>query len=147
MAEEILPTLTQLMESVATIERSQNEQLFQLSALYYDSHRHEITHQILLPLAIETPAGIASLNRPPLTYLAPDVLYHELVHHHLFVALQKIATMSLMAENQRRIQHMEGAALYLEKDLREVSRRYQQLRQEEITEEIELITLNTFGDV
>ena len=36
---------------------------------------------------------------------------------------------------------MEGAAQYLKKELSELLRRYQQLRHEEI----ELITLNTFG--
>ena len=146
LAEEIVPTLTRLMESVAVIESGQGGPGFQLSVMYHDHHSHKVVSQRLLPLAIEAPSAISVLNQPPHLYLSPDMLHRELIHHYLFVALQEIAVMSLMAENQHRIQHMEGAAQHLEKDLAALSRRYRQLRQEEITEEIELIALNAFGD-
>lgn len=146
VAEEIVPTLTQLMTSVTAIEGAHPQAMFTLSALYHDNRSQDVRRQVLLPASIETPDKIAAYQQAPHTYLKPHTLYRELIHQRLFIALQQIATVSLMAENQRRIQHMDGAAQHLEKELGESSRRYQQLRQEEITEEIELISLNTFGD-
>ena len=49
---------------------------------------------------------------------------------------------SLMAENRRRLQHMEGAMQRMEEKTGELQRRYNLLRQEEITEEIEIILLS-----
>jgi F-type H+-transporting ATPase subunit gamma len=48
---------------------------------------------------------------------------------------------SLLAENQYRVQHLEGAVHRLNERLAELSTRAKSLRQEEITEEIEMILL------
>jgi len=47
-----------------------------------------------------------------------------------------------MAENQRRMQHMDAAVRRLERTSAEVWQRRNILRQEEITEEIEVIMLS-----
>ncbi len=145
VAEEVKSTLAQLMEAIADIESKHPKQVFTLSALYHDNHRG-LRRQILLPPPIETSESMPNYQQAPLIYLDAENLYRELSHHRLSIALQQIAASSLMAENQRRIQHMDGAAQYLEKTLNDLSRHYQQLRQEEITEEIEMITLNSLGD-
>jgi F-type H+-transporting ATPase subunit gamma len=49
---------------------------------------------------------------------------------------------SLMAENQRRIQHMDAAVRRLERTSTELLQKRNVLRQEEITEEIEVIMLS-----
>ena len=50
---------------------------------------------------------------------------------------------SLMAENRRRLQHMEGAMQRMEERAGDLQRKYNLLRQEEITEEIEVIMLSS----
>jgi F-type H+-transporting ATPase subunit gamma len=65
-----------------------------------------------------------------------------LLDRYLFVALQEICYTSLMAENQKRIQHMTGAVHRLDETTAELMRRYHMRRQEDITEEIEVILLN-----
>jgi F-type H+-transporting ATPase subunit gamma len=69
-----------------------------------------------------------------------------LVHHYLFAALHEIFYTSLMAENQRRIQHLEGAIQRLEEKNENLARKSRTLRQEEITEEIEVILLSVEGN-
>ena len=49
---------------------------------------------------------------------------------------------SLAAENHRRVEHMEGAVTRLDERVLALKRRANALRQEEITEEIEVILLS-----
>ena len=70
-------------------------------------------------------------------------LFSQLVDDYLYFALHEIAYMSLLAENNKRIQHMTGALLRLDERTGELTRQYHLHRQEEITEEIEVILLNT----
>jgi F-type H+-transporting ATPase subunit gamma len=56
--------------------------------------------------------------------------------------LHEIFYISLMAENHRRLQHLEGAVNHLDDQTVKLQRKSQIYRQEEITEEIEVILLN-----
>ena len=47
-----------------------------------------------------------------------------------------------MAENQQRMQHLDGAVRYLDDRLEALAQKGREIRQEEITEEIEVILLN-----
>lgn len=78
---------------------------------------------------------------PPVLYLAPDELFPQLVHHYLDAALRGALYSSLMAENQRRLRHMEDAIGHIDRESSGLRLRRNALRQEEITEEIELILL------
>ena len=49
---------------------------------------------------------------------------------------------SLMAENTRRLQHMDNAVRRIEQESEELLLKRNMLRQEEITEEIEVIMLS-----
>jgi len=79
---------------------------------------------------------------PPVLNLTPERMFAELVHHYLFADLQGILYQSLMAEHQQRLQHLDGAIRRLDRQCAELTRRGYALRQEEITEEIELILLS-----
>jgi len=85
---------------------------------------------------------------PPVLNLTPERMFAELVHYYLFADLQGILYQSLMAEHQHRLQHLDGAILRLDRQCAELTRRGYALRQEEITEEIELILLSAemFGN-
>jgi F-type H+-transporting ATPase subunit gamma len=80
---------------------------------------------------------------PPLLNLQPKAFLAELIDHYLFAALHQILYVSLMAENQHRVQHLEGAVRHLEDKSADLLHRCNLLRQEEIIEEIEVILLST----
>jgi F-type H+-transporting ATPase subunit gamma len=56
--------------------------------------------------------------------------------------LHKIVHLSLATENHRRLQHLEGAVKHLNDEIVNLPHKAQTCRQEEITEEIEVILLN-----
>lgn len=87
-------------------------------------------------------AGGPKYGLPPVLNLTPERMFAELVHHYLLADLQGILYQSLMAEHQQRLQHLEGAIQRLDRQCAELTRRGYALRQEEITEEIELILLS-----
>ncbi len=78
----------------------------------------------------------------PLLYLQPQSFFTGLAEQYLFAALHELLYSSLMAENQRRMQHMDAAVRRLERTSADLLRRRNILRQEEITEEIEVIMLS-----
>ena len=91
---------------------------------------------------IPAPAEPPRFSHPPRLYLAPERVFAALVEHYLFAVLHQWLYSSLLAENRRRLQHLENAIRRLERTSAELKRQYQLLRQEEITEEIELIMLS-----
>jgi F-type H+-transporting ATPase subunit gamma len=96
----------------------------------------------LLP-AFEQYRGLPpSFSHPPVLNLAPEDFLLDLTDHFLFAALHEILYASLLAENQRRVAHLEGAVQHLDTRTEELTRRSMSLRQEEIIEEIEVILLN-----
>lgn len=78
----------------------------------------------------------------PLLNLDPFAFATDLIDHHLFSLLHEVFYSSLMAENLRRFQHMDQAIQRLERDMAELVLKRNGLRQEEITEEIEVIMLS-----
>ena len=113
-----------------------------LSALHHVDEG--IAHSALDPFADAVPAASAASDAPLLT-LAPQDFAGQLVDHYVFAALHDIFYRSLAAENQRRMQHMDAAVRRLDQKVAQLSRRGRSLRQEEITEEIEVILLS--GDL
>ena len=115
-------------------------------ALFILSHRAEgevPARRCVFPPA--PPAIGKAPVRAPRTYLGARELFAALLAHFLWAVLHASFYGSLMAENRRRLQHMEGAIRRLEERTDGLQRKVQMLRQEEITEEIEIIMLS--GDV
>lgn len=79
---------------------------------------------------------------PPIIQLPEKTLYADLTRHYLWAQMHHIFYSSLMAENRTRLRHMEQAIQRLEEKIVDLQRRQNLLRQEEITEEIEVIMLN-----
>ncbi|MFT6915252.1 MAG: F-type H+-transporting ATPase subunit gamma [Motiliproteus sp.] len=69
--------------------------------------------------------------------MAPERLLRGLGEQELFVRLHHLLHLSLMAENQFRIAHLQGAIKTLD-----LQRKMSRLRQEAIVEEIEIIFIN-----
>lgn len=134
VAEEVETVMDRLVEAVEGLGR------VGLVALYHDTEG-EVKQVPLLPpfsgLAESRPASF-----PPRLNLEPAALFVELVDQYLFAALQLALLASLLAENQQRVQHLEGAVRHLDERLSSLEHRRHQLRQEEIIEEIEVILLS-----
>jgi len=79
-------------------------------------------------------------GRPDLQ-VKPRALYAALVDHYLFTALEVALRASLLAENRKRLDQMEGAIDRLRQRQDELARDRRRARQEAITEEIEVILL------
>lgn len=112
-------------------------------ALFVVSHRAE--GEAPVPRRVFPPAPEAAAKqraRAPRTYLGARELFAGLLGHFLWAVLHASFYGSLMAENRRRLQHMEGAIRRLEEHTDVLQRKVQLLRQEEITEEIEIIMLS-----
>lgn len=82
---------------------------------------------------------------PPLLNLPPEELYPQLLEQYLFSVLYRAFYLSFLEENRERLHHMEAALDTLEKHLNRLKREGNALRQEEITEELELIMLGIVG--
>ena len=78
----------------------------------------------------------------PLLHLPPQDFFAELVQHYLFANLHERVCRSLQAENHYRMLHLDGAIRYLRERLDRMRLKSNQLRKEEITEEIEVILLS-----
>jgi F-type H+-transporting ATPase subunit gamma len=78
----------------------------------------------------------------PLLNLEPRRFFGSLGGHYLHAALHGIFYESLMAENRRRAQHMDAAVRRIDERSLPLVLERNSLRQEEITEEIEVIMLS-----
>ncbi len=87
------------------------------------------------------------LQFPPLLNLASSDLRPQLFEQYLFALFYGIFYQSFMAENHERLRHMDGALNKLREDEEGLRRRSNALRQESITEELEVIMLSVDDSV
>lgn len=141
VAEEVPQVIKQTINAVQGLLASGNGAA--PGALFVVSHRAE--GEALTPRRVFPPAPKAAGKAPvraPRSYLGARKLFAGLLAHFLWAVLHATFYGSLMAENRRRLQHMEGAIRRLEERTDGLQRKAQMLRQEEITEEIEIIMLS-----
>ena len=84
---------------------------------------------------------------PPLLNLAPSDLRPQLFEQYLFALFYGIFYQSFMAENHERLRHMDGALNKLQEDEERLRRMSNSLRQEAITEELEIIMLSVESEM
>ena len=146
VAEEVPEIINFLLETIRSLLDTHSHQrvlsTLALTLVYHDSVTNQIRKKQLLPsFAIENPAMIPYGTRPILN-LSPSDFYADLLEQYLLVALHDIFYSSLVVENQKRLQHLDGALNHIDDDVLRLQRKSQIYRQEEITEEIEVILLN-----
>ncbi len=139
VAEEVQATLVRLAKVLGELQQ-RPEVAWRLSALYHDDESGEPRMRQLLPLA--APTGKSAYSHAPLLNLEPAQLYSQFTGQYFFAVLHEVFYASLMAENRKRLEHMDSAIRRLEKDEAKLRLRYNALRQEEIIEEIEIIMLS-----
>jgi len=138
--EEVAQVLTGVVDTLSGLQTRHGS--LDLYALYHDDAAQEVVTQQLLPPFQEEVGRAPLYTHPPDLNLSPPDFFIELSDHYLFAALQRIFYVSLMAENHRRVQHLEAAVQHLDDRTAELRRRCNTMRQEEIVEEIEVILLN-----
>jgi F-type H+-transporting ATPase subunit gamma len=140
-AEEVPALLGQL---IPTLNRFTTERgVGTLSVVHLDPEADQVLCDPLLPPFRSLPNDAApAYPFAPRLNLAPEPFLVTLLEQYLFAALHAILFGSLMAEHQQRVRHLEGALQRVDGRVRELRQRRNLLRQEEITEEIELILLN-----
>jgi F-type H+-transporting ATPase subunit gamma len=142
VSEEIQGVLIALMQRIQELRRErQDDRTLVITAVYRAAGTDGMTIQPLRPFEtvprVETSGAVA-----PLLTLPARVFIGELVDLYLFALLHEIFYSALMAESRERLAHLEGALHRLDKETSELRLKRNILRQEEITEEIELIMLS-----
>lgn len=141
VAEEITQVLNNIINCIGRLQsefRSVN-----VHVLFHHADTGELICEQLIPPFKHFMKEFRHYGNPPVLNLPPPDFFSELVHEYLYTCLNEIACMSLLSENYKRIQHMTGAIQQLDERTEDLTRYYHVHRQEEITEEIEVILLNT----
>jgi F-type H+-transporting ATPase subunit gamma len=141
----VVEELPAVLERVAAwLERAQREAAsapLQVSALYEDPDSAIPEARIIAPLPRPDRPPRERGVAPRLT-LAPARFFAALAEQALLMSLQGAFSLSLIAENRRRLEHMDGALHRLDETTAGLARRVNAYRQEEITQEIEVIMLS-----
>jgi len=147
VAEEVPTILNRLIDVIATLpagsgDMSPGAAHVAVTVVYHDNSSGQISRRQILPPFPQEQQRTPRYGYPPVLNLTPADFFSDLTDHYLFAVLHEIFYLSLMAENQRRLQHLEGAVKHLDDETVNLRRKSQIYRQEEITEEIEVILLN-----
>ena len=140
VVEEVGAVLNRLVAALATLQERYGTP--RLTALYHHDAQGPLQTRTLLPPFQSALQTAPAFTGPPVLNLPPGELIVRLSDHYLFAALNEILYSSLMAENQRRVQHLEGAVNHLDERAAELTRQVNARHQEEIIEEIEVILLS-----
>jgi F-type H+-transporting ATPase subunit gamma len=141
VVEEVAPVLGNIVNHISQLQRQFNT--CNIYVLFHQTETSMPACKQLIPPFKQYLDAPARFNSPPLLNIPLADLFSGLVDHYLYTALHQIACMSMMAENYKRIQHITGALQQLDERTEQLSRSYHIHRQEEITEEIEVILLHT----
>jgi F-type H+-transporting ATPase subunit gamma len=137
---EVNAVLLRLADTLSAVDRQSGP--ISVSVLHHDHENGAVQLSSVLPpfqeLDLEKPFAF-----PPHLYVAAEVFYGRLIDHYLFAALHRMFFTSLMAEHSRRVQHLEAAINRLRDKTDMLGKKRNMLRQEEITEEIEVILLSS----
>lgn len=142
VAEEVRPVLDGLMDRLHALQ-AVPPGWTRLSVLAHGAEGGIALHTVL-PM---TPPAAPPLAYPPRLNLDPQGFFSGLTGHYLIAKLPCLFYGSLMAENRRRLEHMERALARIQGRIEDLGRVRNALRQEEITEEIELILLSAEAPV
>ncbi|MGZ5054281.1 MAG: F0F1 ATP synthase subunit gamma [Methylobacter sp.] len=142
VAEEVPTVISRLIDAISALHDKSTPAL-QLTVIYHDNASGQVSQRQVFPPFAQPNQGTSHDGHPPMLNLEPGEFFADLIDHYLFAVLHEIFYISLMAENNSRLQHLEGAVNHLDDETVRLQRKSQIYRQEEITEEIEVILLNT----
>lgn len=141
VAEEISVVISSL---IATLEENSISPSFSnFHIIYNEMSDNQLLTKSFSPFTKLREQQKKSLAFEPLLNLSPDDFLSQFLENYLFAVLYHIFYQSFIAENYQRLSHLNGAISQLEKKCIKLSHKMNQLRQEEITEEIEIILTQT----
>lgn len=143
VAEEVGAVLSRLVEALGTLQGQRGA--FSLKLIHQIDNGGGVRVQELLPPFRHCRGLAPRFPHPPLLNLPPADFLSGLKEQYLVTLLHEILYSSLMAENHRRVAHLEGAIRHLDQTAEALKHRCNALRQEEIIEEIEVILLSAGG--
>jgi len=140
VVEEVQPALQRVMNALGELQsQTGRSEPLDFVLLAHREGEAGVPVRRILPQPPASP-GTRFAYGPLLNLAAPE-FFAGLVEHYLWAQMHDAFYGSLMAENRRRLQHLEGAMKRMQERSDRLRRRYNTLRQEEITEEIEVILL------
>jgi F-type H+-transporting ATPase subunit gamma len=139
VVDETTNLLNQLLNLLTQLQQKRG--IDTLYCLYHKGEANIELRRLLPPFeAFTRQPGI--FPHPPILHQPPAEFLLALTEQYLFAALHEIIFDSLMAENQQRVTHLEGAVRHLDDEATKLAHQCNTLRQEEIIEEIEVILLS-----
>lgn len=139
--DAVTPTVQELLVAIDEVRSDRELERFHL---FYNHYHHGATyrpHRVhLLPVNMEWLRGLEERPWPSAvipTFRVPwSRLFSALVREHLFVTLFAAAALSQASENASRLASMEAAERRIEERLEDLRTRFNQQRQQAITEEL-----------
>ncbi|MGZ4979959.1 MAG: F0F1 ATP synthase subunit gamma [Methylobacter sp.] len=141
VAEEVPTVINRLIDAISALH-GKSAPALELTVVYHDNASNQISQRQVFPPFAQPNQVTFHYGHPPVLNLEPGEFFADLLDHYLFAVLHEIFYISLMAENNSRLQHLENAVHHLDNETGKLQRKSQIYRQEEITEEIEVILLN-----
>lgn len=143
VAEEIESVINGIVAVLTELQQSQAGSNLTLTVLHRQQEQKPLQGmQILPPLTSTAIVPAIDSRYPPQLNLAAAQMFSELLDHYLFAKLHQVLYDALLAENEHRLHHLDGALHRIEQRRDELALRRNSLRQEEIIEEIEVILLS-----
>lgn len=137
IAEDIPGVIRTLLEQCAELQNQRPD--LSLALLYHDIRRADITLDPLLSPFFADSHNAA--GQPVLLNLQPDAFLRELLQHYLYRVLIHACYSSLLAENRKRVAHLENAVNHLDEEHERLLHRRNRFYQEDIIAELEIIML------
>lgn len=142
VVEEIEAVLAKVIDALNRLHvTGSGDAPLRLTVLHHDPDQDRVQVSFLTPFKQPESANFRFTYEPELN-LDSSLFLSGLAEQYLIARLQDMLYRSLMAENQRRMQHMDSAVRLLERTAKQLWQRRNIVRQEEITEEIEIIMLS-----
>jgi F-type H+-transporting ATPase subunit gamma len=141
VAEEVPAVLNGIVEVLETLRGKHGPAT--VSAICFD-RREKLGVRDLLPPPFRNPrSGGGAPSSRPILNLPPEQLLLDLADQYLFSSLFEVLFESLLTENERRVAHLGDAVRHLDQQTGSLTRHANALRQEQITEEIEVLLLSS----
>jgi len=141
VAEELSAVLQRIAAELERVQRAAPPGPLHVKVVYQNPDGSGPLTRTIAPLPLpERPPRPRAY--PPRLTLAPPEFFAGLLEQALLMSLQEAFSVSLIAENRRRLEQMEGALRRLDEIAARLARRLNASRQEEITQEIEVILLS-----
>jgi len=139
VADEVDEVLNRIVDQLASIQEQYGS--LNLFVIHHDDERHIVKRQVLPPFQNLLQLKPGEAYAPELN-LVPRKFLLDLGYHYMFLVLNEILYTSLLAESRQRVDHLESSVDRMDEQSEMLRRKSNQLRQEEIIEEIEVILLS-----